>query len=310
MATQGKAGYITGLPEFARDALRRDRTLLPIGSQYIANPVGREQPTVSTRQFLEDRLDHAYRRAEGVFTSPTQMRALPPTESERILDAFRALASGKIGQTLFSNAVTRTLSQDMVNTGATAPRLAHAGRIVADVSASKPYTWMANQHIDDLHRLSDYTYQSSAIPRVGFMRGKVFHALGTLPTGPGKQQRVYYSPETVAHEMGHVKGGVLGTVVPHLIGGIGSVLFPSLRRQALVGRKPLAAALLNARVGPEYVANRIAFGRPSTWSPNTNASYDSYLLAALRSAIAKKPLSPEEYGLFLRNYLPDGVPGR
>ena len=308
MATQGKAGYLTGSPQFERNALRRDRTLLPIGSRFITNPVGRAQPKVSTRQFLEDRLHHAYRRAEGVFTSPTQMRALPPAESKRLLDAQRALADGKMDQRGFSDAITRTLSQDMVNIGAATPGVAHAGQIVADPrGGAYPIVY---QHIGGLYRLADHTYQSRAIPSLGFTRGTVFHPLGTVPTRPGQQQRVYYAPETVAHEMGHVKGGVLGIVGPRLIGGIGSVLFPGLRRQALVGRKPLAAALLNARVGPEYVANHIAFGRPSTWIPYTNASYDSYLLEALRSVIAKKPLSPEEYRLFLRNYLPNGVPGR
>lgn len=312
MATQGRHGYSpwTSVPE--QFYTRRDRTLVPDWVGSSAKPTVHETPMrITASEFSRMRIRQAFDRAlERSTPGRGELRELPPDQAGYLINRNNAFNSDKIPGRELSDAITKTLSQDMVDTGFARQSLAGAARILPYSRYDVDTPFFTRNHLKSMHGMVPVAmgrnHYSNAEAQVLPFARRVLLPVSWKVKAPSPT--VLYDQGTLAHEMGHMKGGVLGTMGPKIFGGLSGWAFPGLRMRSLLERKPLMAAAFNGRVGPEYVANRIAFGAPSRWPARIHAAYDTYLLGALSDMMAKgRAFSPEEYRMFMRNYLPNGV---
>lgn len=311
MATQGRHGYSPWTPVPEQFYTRRDRTLVPDWVGSGVKPTVHETPMRTTAsEFSRMRIRQAFDRAlERSTPGRGELRELPPDQAGYLIDRNNAFNSDKIPGRELSDAITKTLSQDMVNTGFARQSLAGAARIMPYSRYDVDPPFLTRSHLKSMHGMVPVAmgrdhYSNAAAQVLPFAR-RVLLPVSWKVKAP--YPTVSYDQGTLAHEMGHIKGGVLGSLGPKIFSRLSGWAFPSLRRRSLIERNPLMAAAFNGSVGPEYVANRIAFGAPSQWPARIHSAYDTYLLGELGDMMKGRAFSPAEYRLFMRNYLPNGV---
>lgn len=324
------------MPAWARYP-KQDRPMATNADGYVAQRVeqaySRAQAALHDKRSLRELPEHAARQLYDAWIhgDPREFSRLTTAvlrddmvrggfASPRLAGAGR-IVSGNVPNDRYNPRYTRELLRDLTTPGSLWDRFLRRSLASSDqrlrgrgLSSFGAQTSVRERHrITQPRTLADRDTQSGALP-IPFAKTTVsplYMARRRPPTradpvGPG---RMFYDPATLAHELGHLKSGIVGGMLgPDLLARILGRAFPEVQRRALIGRKPLAAALLNGHVAQEYAANRAAFGGPSRWGGTIHSAYNTYLLRALREVLARnRQLSPEEYRTFLRNYLPYGV---